>query len=132
MYISDFTQASCSIKKRKWEEQNTFANFAHFYLFFYSVFKYRIKVYLQTVLAGYLVLVWQWHCVFLLQPLSHFFARFWQPFLPPTGRLTKNSFSNQLCSPTKIQKQARKLQATLVRNYDPLTRSQGWSVELLA
>ena len=30
------------------------------------------------------------------------------------------------------KKQARKLQATLVRNYDPLTRSQGWSVELLA
>ena len=29
------------------------------------------------------------------------------------------------------QKQARKLQATLVRNYDPLTYSQGWSVELL-
>ena len=29
-------------------------------------------------------------------------------------------------------KQACKLQATLVRNYNPLTRSQGWSVELLA
>ena len=37
-------------------------------------------------------------------------------------------------TPTKSSKykQARKLQATLVWNYDPLTRWRGWSVELLA
>ena len=35
--------------------------------------------------------------------LSHFSTRFWQLFLPATGRVTKNSFSNQLCSPPKTQ-----------------------------
>ena len=32
----------------------------------------------------------------------------------------------------QVKQQARKLQATLVRNYDRPTHWQGWSVELLA